>query len=252
MATFLEYVPGKSVLHRMNPVAKLAFAFLFALSCFMTSNLVYLGVLLVAAFILAVSCKMTQATAGLLKAVFFFSLILAIVQILTTPTGTRLVGLPWGYIGTGSLLAALTTIIRLSAAAIPLFLTFYVTKMNDITNAMVKVCRVPYKYAFTFSSAVHFIPVFLKDMSSIIEVQTARGVEFDKGGLVNKFRLMVPLCVPLLVGSVRRTNSAAVSAELRGFNLRTRESGLKQYPFSVLDTAALVGGVALLMGALLQ
>ena len=252
MATFLEYVPGNSVLHRMNPVAKLGVAFLFALSCFLTSNLVYLGILLVVALLLAVSCKMTKATAGLLKAVFFFSLILAVVQILTTPAGTRFIGLPWGYIGTGSLLAALTTIVRLSAAAIPLFLTFYVTKINDITNAMVKVCHVPYKYAFTFSSAVHFIPVFLKDMSSIIEVQTARGVEFDKGGLVNKFRLMVPLCVPLLVGSVRRTNSAAVSAELRGFNLRTRESGLKQYPFSVLDTAALVGGVALLMGALLQ
>ena len=80
-----------------------------------------------------------------------------------------LVPLPWGYIGTGSLLAALTVIVRLMAAAIPLFLVFYVTKMNDLTNAAVKQLHVPYKYAFTFTSTVHFIPVFMNDMAGIMQ-----------------------------------------------------------------------------------
>ena len=110
------------------------------------------------------------------------------------------------------------------AAAIPLFLVFYVTKMNDITNAVVKVLHVPYKYAFTFTSTIHFIPMFMNDMKGIMEAQTARGVEFDAGGIVRKVRLMVPLCVPLLVSSVRKTNSAAIAAEVRGFNLRTAAS----------------------------
>jgi energy-coupling factor transport system permease protein len=124
-------------------------------------------------------------------------------------------------------------------------LTFYVTKITDMTNAAVKVLHVPYRYAFTFSSTVHFIPVFLNDMHGIMEAQTARGVEFDAGGIANKVRFMVPLCVPLLVSSVRKTNSAAIAAEVRGFNLRTRTSGFREYPMTATDYAAfaLVAGL---------
>ena len=99
-------------------------------------------------------------------------------------------------------------------------------------------------------STVHFIPVFMNDMAGIMEAQTARGVEFD-GGLVKKVRLMVPLCVPLLVSSVRKTNSAAIAAEVRGFNLRTCESGFKEYPFSGTDFAAMGIAAALLVVAIL-
>ncbi|MCI9130221.1 MAG: energy-coupling factor transporter transmembrane protein EcfT [Eggerthellaceae bacterium] len=251
MNGFLEYVPGDSLLHRLNPVTKIVFAVVFAISCFCTSNLIFLAVLLAAAIGLAASCGMLKQTAGLMKAVFAFSIILAVLLLLTNPSGDVLVELPWGYIGTGSIMAAVATILRLEAAAIPLFLTFYVTKMTDMSNAAVKVLHVPYKYAFTFASTVHFIPVFMNDMRSIMEAQTARGVEFDQGGIVNKVRLMVPLCVPLLVSSVRKTNSAAIAAEVRGFDLRTRESGYKTYPFTAADLAVIVLAVAILVAAII-
>ncbi|OUO91768.1 cobalt ABC transporter [Gordonibacter sp. An230] len=239
MSSFLEYVPGDSMLHRLNPVAKLGAAALFAVACFCSGSLAFLAVLLAAGFLLAASCGMVRQTLGLARAVLAFSLVLAVVQLLTTPAGAQLAPLPWGYIGTGGLLAALTTVVRLVAAAIPLFLVFYATKLNDLTNAAVKVLRVPYRYAFAFTSTVRFIPVFMNDMKGIMEAQTARGVEFDTGGMVKKARLMVPLCVPLLVSSVRKTNSAAIAAEVRGFNLRTVDSGYKGYPLAVRDVAAL-------------
>ena len=251
MHKFLEYVPGTSLLHRMNPMAKLLGAIIFAVACFCTSNLVFLVCMLAVALILAASCGMLKQVSGLMKAVLVFSIILAIIQVLATPRGDVLVELPWGYIGTGSLIAAITTIIRLEAAAIPLFLVFYVTKITDLTNAAVKVLHVPYKYAFTFSSTVHFIPVFLNDMNGIMEAQTARGVEFDAGGFAKKIRLIVPLCVPLLVQSVRKTNSAAIAAEVRGFNLRGRNNGFKQYPMAASDIATLVIIVALLLVAII-
>ncbi|MCI8424304.1 MAG: energy-coupling factor transporter transmembrane protein EcfT, partial [Adlercreutzia sp.] len=153
------------------------------------------------------------------------------------------------FIGTGSLLAAHPVMVRLKAAAIPLFLVFYVTKMNDITNSAVKQLHVPYKYAFTFTSTVHFIPVFMNDMAGIMEAQTARGVAFD-GSIVQKVRLMIPLCVPLLISSVRKTNSAAIAAEVRGFNLRTRESGYKNYPLRPTDYAAIALCVLALAAAI--
>lgn len=250
MKGFLEYVPGDSLMHRLNPVVKLIGAILFAVACFCTSNPMYLACMLVFALLMAASCGMLRQTTGLMKAVLVFSLLLAIIQILFTPSGDVLAELPWGYMGTDSLVAALTTVIRLEAAAIPLFLTFYVTKVSDMTNAAVRVLHVPYKYAFTFSSTIHFIPVFLNDMSGIMEAQTARGVEFDRVGIFKKIGLMIPLCVPLLVSSVRKTNSAAIAAEVRGFNLRTRDSGYKQYPLRVTDIVSLLLALALVAVAI--
>lgn len=243
---FLEYVPGNSLLHRLNPSVKLFAALVFAVACFCTANVPFLVAMLVIGIALSVSCKLFKQTFGLMEAVLVFSAILAIIQVLTVGQGAQLVALPWGYIGTESVRAAATTILRLEACSIPLFLVFYVTKISDLTNSAVKNLHVPYKYAFTFSSTVHFIPVFMNDMKGIMEAQTARGIEFDRGGIANKIKLMVPLCVPLLVSSVRKTNSAAIAAEVRGFNLRTRECGYKEYPIRPRDAAVLAVSVALL------
>lgn len=244
MKGFLEYVPGDSLLHKMNPVAKLLVSLLIIFACFITQSFALLIAILVLDYVLAAHCKMMPQTIGLTKAVAGFSAILALIALFTVPEGDVLVPLPWGYIGTGSILAAIRIILRLVACAIPLFLTFYVTKLNDISNSLVKVCHIPYRYAFVFSSTVHFIPVFMNDMSGIMEAQTARGVEFD-GGFAKKVRLMIPLCVPLLVSSVRKTNSAAIAAEVRGFNLRTRASGYKEYPFAARDIVAMAVGAAI-------
>lgn len=248
MRKFLEYVPGTSFIHRMNPVAKLACALLISVACFCTANLAFIAAILVIDAALAVSCGMVREALGLARAVVAFSVLLALIALLTTPSGAVLVKLPWGYVGTGSLMAALLIVMRLVACAVPLFLVMYVTKLTDLANAMVKIVRVPYRYAFTFTSAVHFIPVFMNDMAGIMEAQTARGVQFD-GGIVRRIRLMVPLCVPLLVSSVRKTNSAAIATEVRGFNIRTRESGYKEYPFARIDVAALAFSVLLVAAA---
>lgn len=249
MNGFLEYVPGNSFLHRMNPVAKLAASILIIFACFFTNSFIMLGLILILDFVMAAATGMMKQTIGLAKAVAGFSLLLAVLALFTTPEGDLLVALPWGYLGTGSILAAIRIIMRLVACAVPLFLVFYVTKLNDIGNSLVKILHVPYKYAFTFTSTVHFIPVFMNDMAGIMEAQMARGVEFD-GGLMKKLRLMVPLCVPLLVSSVRKTNSAAIAAEVRGFNLRTVESGYKEYPFAGLDYAAMGFGLVLLIAGI--
>ena len=88
-------------------------------------------------------------------------------------------------------------------------------------------------------------------MSGIMEAQTARGVAFDQARGLKKFSMILPLCAPLLISSVRRTDQTAVAAEVRGFRLRTRESGYKQYPFTGADFAVIGGCVLLLVLAIL-
>ena len=78
-----------------------------------------------------------------------------------------------------------------------------------------------------------------------IEAQKARGVEFDTKNPLRKLRLILPLCVPLLVSSVGRIEQNAMAAEVRGFYLRDRQSGFKQYPFATRDGLVTILLVAL-------
>ena len=253
MKGFLEYVEGTSFLHRMNPMAKLTCALLIAVAAFVSRNFFFLAALIALGYVLAAVCGMVRQVLGLTRAIIVFALLLGVLAILTTKPaeGARiLVELPWGSISTTSLVSALLIFMRLVAAAIPMFLVFYVTRVNDIANSAVKVLHVPYRYAFTFSSTVKFIPTFLNDMSGIMEAQTARGVEFD-GGIAKRIRLMVPLCVPLLVNSVRKINSSAIAAEVRGFNLRRPDSGYKEYPLRAVDVVAMLVCVALVVAAIM-
>ena len=120
-----------------------------------------------------------------------------------------------------------------------------VTRLTDLANACVEVLRVPYRYAFTFTTALRFVPVFSQEMNAIMEAQTARGVEYDTRNPIRKLQLMLPLCVPLLVSSVGRTEATALAAEQRGFYLRTRESSYRRYPLVARDWAVLALCVAL-------
>lgn len=252
MSNFMEYVEGESFLHRMNPISKLACAIVLCVACFCSSSLPFLLLMLAAGFALAAASNLVGPTLGLARAVLLFSLILVVIQVLSTPTGTLLLVLPWGYIGTGSLLAAATTMVRLVAASIPLYIALRVTRLSDITNSLVKVAHVPYRYAFTFTSAIRFIPLFMSDMHAITEAQTARGVNMDEGGMVHKVRLMAPLCVPLLVGSVRKVNASALAAEMRGFGLRTAENGYDEYAFGATDFIVAAVSALVLVAAIFQ
>ena len=141
--------------------------------------------------------------------------------------------------------------LRLVVVCIPLALVLAVTRISDLTNALVKVLHLPYPYAFTLSTAIRFIPQFLEEMSGIMEAQTARGVAFDKARGLKKFSMILPLCAPLLISSVRRTDQTAAAAEIRGFRLRTRTSGYRQYPFAGIDFGALVCCLILLAAAII-
>ena len=75
---------------------------------------------------------------------------------------------------------AYMVILRLLDATLPLSLMLTVTRLTDLSNALVVHWRLPYQYAFTITTALHFIPVFFNDMQAISEAQLARGVSFDE------------------------------------------------------------------------
>ena len=247
MNNLFQYVPGNSVIHRLNPVTKLLMAVVICIAAFLSGNLFYLAGLLVVDLLIGVIAGVAWKTWTIFRGLLKIALFLFVLQILLVRGGTPV----FWIITDEGLLAAAKVVLRLVIVCIPLALVLAVTRISDLTNSLVQVLHVPYKYAFTLSTAIRFIPQFLEEMSGIMEAQTARGVAFDKAKGLKKFSMILPLCAPLLISSVRKTDLTAAAAEVRGFRLRTRESGYKQYPFTLLDLGALAFCLLLLAGAIL-
>ena len=247
MKGLLVYIPGDTVIHRLDPRTKLILPLMICVGCFLTNSPWVLIGILVLDLMIGVLGGITRHAVRLLKGLAKLALFLFVLQMLFLQQGETLLQLPLGLrITREGLRTALMGVLRLVDITLPLALMIALTQMSDLTNAMVYHWHLPYKYAFAITSAIRFIPVFSSDMQAIMEAQTARGVAFDTKNFFVKLKLMIPLCVPLLLSSVKKTESSAVAVELRGFSLRRRESCWKVSRFTAADAAAFLIGAAVI------
>ena len=242
MKGILEYIPGDTVIHRLNPVTKILLALCVCIAAFVSDSIIFLAALLLVNLAIGAAGYVFRRALKLIIGLGKVGIFLFILQLLFVREGNKL----FLFVTDEGVLIASRVVLRLIGACVPLALMLAVTQMGDLTNALVKVAHIPYKYAFTLSTALRFIPLFMSEMAGIMEAQTARGVELDTAGFLRKMKLILPLCVPLLMISVRKIDGAAVAAEVRGFHLRTRKSGYKTYPFRTADITALLFCAALI------
>lgn len=248
MVNVIDYVPGATVLHRLNPVAKLALASGIIIATFLAASYPALVGLLVITLALGAYAGVFSRLASLLKVLLPLAAIMLALQMIFVQGGERLVG----FVTSEGLVTGSKACLRLLGVALPLVLVLTVTKLTDLANACVEILHVPYRYAFAFTTALRFVPLFGQEMNAIMEAQTARGVEYDTKNPIKKLQLMLPLCIPLLISSVGKTDATALAAEQRGFYLRTRESSYKRYPLQALDFAAIAVAVALIAAGALM
>lgn len=257
MKGFLDYLPGKSVLHKMHPFIKIFVSILICAASFCSSNYFFLlGIILINILLGAIGNGkehngLLSRTFGILKGLVKMSIFLFILQLIVIRKGEPLLTFGSFSITDIAVQKALLLVLRLIGATLPLSILISVTNLSDLSNTMVKYLHIPYKYAFTFTSAIRFIPVFSTEMSGIIESQQARGVDFEVKNPFKKFGMILPLCFPLLISSVRKIESTATAAELRGFYLRTRACCTKSYKIYFRDIVFLLIGGAILAGGIL-
>ena len=156
MTSVIDYVDGDSVLHRLNPVTKLALAVAIILATFLADTYPMLLGLLALTFALAAYARALSGIVSLAKLMVPLSVIMMVLQTAFVRTGDPL----FAWVTTDGLVTGSKAALRLLGVALPLILMLTVTKLNDLANAVVEVLHVPYRYAFTFTTALRFVPVF--------------------------------------------------------------------------------------------
>jgi energy-coupling factor transport system permease protein len=115
------------------------------------------------------------------------------------------------------------------------------TRIQDLTAALVTQCRVPYDYAFMFTASLRFIPDLMAEIKAVQEAQACRGYS-RKGGIIDRLVSYLSVVQPLILQSISRSETMAMSLELRGFGGSRRtfssEMALKGKDYGMLFALA--------------
>lgn len=90
--------------------------------------------------------------------------------------------------------------------------------------------------------AIRFLPVFISEIDRIKMAQTARGAKIEKGRLLEFINFM-PLLIPILHQSIRRSEELADAMEARGYSPNKPRGRYKAYGITYIDY--LLSGVSL-------
>jgi energy-coupling factor transport system permease protein len=130
------------------------------------------------------------------------------------------------------------------------FSVFFLTTSPDHLGLALEQSRVPYEFAFAFTTAVRFVPVLAEEAQTIMDAQKARGLELEKGGFLKRIRNYVPVLIPLIVSAIRRSLELAEAMESRAWGATKKRTNLYALKLHRGDFVLLVINVAVLAVAI--
>lgn len=92
----------------------------------------------------------------------------------------------------------------------------------------------PYQFGLMLSIALRFIPTLTKEVEQIQQAQRSRGASAKKkkkGGKGASVQGVIPLFVPMIVSSMRRSDTMAMSMTSRGYGFSNKRTQLLEIKF---------------------
>ena len=141
------------------------------------------------------------------------------------------------YIGSGDIVSSAVAGLRMLAMTMVFIMLLATTKLQDLTASLVMQCKIPYEYAFMFTAALRFVPDFIAESHAVQEAQACRGLSLE-GNVFKRIKSYMSVIQPLLLKSLGRSETMALSVELRGFGGPTHSFaatvGLKSLDYIVI------------------
>ena len=249
---FGQYYPADSVLHRMDPRAKVVFAVAYIVAAFLCKNTLSFLLLILSAFALILISRIPmKVVLRSVKALIFimaFTAVLNIFWIADTSEGAvPLVDFWIITIYAKGIYHAVFILIRILAMVIGtgLLLT-YTTTPIALTDALESLLRplakvkVPvHAFAMMMTIALRFIPTIMEETEKIMSAQKARGADFTTGSLAKRAKALIPIIVPLFASAFRRADELATAMECRCYHGGEGRTKLRVLRYHFRDAVAL-------------
>ncbi len=253
--TLGQYMPGNTVVHRLDPRAKILLTIVYIAMVFTVSSPVFY--IIPAVYVFLTAHLSGLAFRQLLKTVKPLRFLLILTFVLNVFfSGGQTVLLRWRFIAItqeGLLLAihfSLRLIFLVLGTSI-LTLTTSPVALSDgielLLSPMKKVRFPVHELAMMMTIALRFIPTLIEETDKIMKAQKARGADFESGNLIARAKAMTPLLVPLFVSAFRRAGELAMAMEARCYHGGEGRTRLRVLRFTREDAQAFLVSVGMLL-----
>ncbi|MFB9757938.1 energy-coupling factor transporter transmembrane component T family protein [Ectobacillus funiculus] len=241
-----KYIPGNSLIHRLDPRAKLSIVFFYVFLVFLANNSASYGLLLLYSVLPVVfsGVPFRYILRGL-KPMLWIFLFTFLLHVFTTKEGALLFefgpisvhqkGLQQGtYMSIRFLVIILMTTL-LTLTTTPIEIT---DGLESLLSPFKRIGLPAHEIALMMSISLRFIPTLLEETEKIMKAQASRGVDFAGGPIKERLRAMVALLVPLFISAFKRAEDLAIAMEARGYQGGGGRTKFRQLLWHVRDSAA--------------
>ncbi len=255
--SFGQYFPGKSLIHRLDPRAKILIFIAYLVIIFCTFNFAALGLTTAfAALFLVLSQISPKFYFKSLKVIIFIVIFTSLLN-LFYGSGEPL----WQWwvfrITLDGISRAVFVTVRIICLILASSCLTFTTSPTELTDAIerlmkpLKVVHFPvHEVAMMMSLALRFVPTLLEETDKIMQAQKARGADMDSGNLIKRIKAMIPILIPLFVSAFRRAYDVATAMECRCYRGGAGRTRMKQIHLAARDILAFAA-VALVIGGVI-
>lgn len=243
-----RYIPADSLLHRMDPRAKLTLIFLYVCVVFIANNAITYGILALYTILVVLSSRISLSfiLKGL-KVVLWLVIFTLVLHLFMTKEGDIIFQWGWFTVYEEGLRQGIFISLRFFLLILMTSLLTLTTTPIEITDgiefllAPLKKVNFPvHELALMMSISLRFIPTLMQETDKIMKAQTARGVEFSSGPIKERIKAIIPLLIPLFISSFKRAEELAVAMEARGYKGGEGRTKYRQLSWGAFDTFMLI------------
>lgn len=246
--TFGQYYNTNSMVHRMDPRAKILLTVLLIVFLFIAENFYALMFSAVFIFLVLAFTRVPLKTyIKNLKAILPVIIFTALINMFYGGGGKEIFSFWILTLNTGGIYKAVFMALRIVLLILLSSVLTYTTSPNDLTDAIERIFsflkifglkNAVHTLAMMMTIALRFIPTLIEEAEKIMNAQKARGADLESGNLFERVRSLIPILIPLLISSVMRAYQLAEAMECRCYNGGEGRVRMKQLKFSKIDFLA--------------
>ncbi len=150
------------------------------------------------------------------------------------------------YVFGRGLMASITLSLRLVAMVGAFSIFFALTPPEDFI-LMLESLKVPALISFSFSLALRFIPVMAEETQRIIDAQRSRGLKVDSRNPIRRLKMMMPIFIPLIILSIKKSMEVAEALETRCFDPNAKRTSIIELKMTMRDYLIIALSLAILL-----
>lgn len=251
-----QYIPKKSLIHKLNPITKILVFSVLLTMLFLTEKIQVLIIISAFVFLLMHLTKISILKYIKINKVFIiFSAITAISSFLVKQCTAS--GSATNYL-TANLESSAIIFLRLFLITMINSVFLFTTSSNSIINAL-EFILYPLKYfkvniqeiSLTTTMAIKFLPIIFEKFNKIMLSQKSRGSDFKTKNLFKRIKNYTKIFMPLLISTLRKTDIIASAMFSRCYSLDSPRTKFKTIRIQKYDIMFLLTSTLIFIGVII-